>query len=62
VLKKNDKTYDIKYTRGKETGEATDFSVTVQDYRDFLCNFFDVWYKEGQPVASAFRCTERPLS
>jgi uncharacterized protein len=29
-----------------------DYSVAVEDYRDFLCNLFDVWYKGGQPVAS----------
>ena len=24
----------------------------VEDYRDFLCNLFDVWYNDGQPVPS----------
>jgi len=23
-----------------------DYSVTVEDYRDFLCNLIDVWYKD----------------
>jgi hypothetical protein len=23
-----------------------DYTVTVDDYRDFLCNLFDVWYKD----------------
>jgi hypothetical protein len=23
-----------------------DYSVTVEDYSDFLCNLFDVWYKD----------------
>jgi sulfatase maturation enzyme AslB (radical SAM superfamily) len=30
--------------RNAETGEAKDYSVTVRDYRDFLCILFDVWY------------------
>ena len=38
--------------RNAETGEVTDYSVTVEDYRDFLCILFDVWYNNGQPVAS----------
>lgn len=53
--------------RNAETGEAMDYSVTVEDYRDFLCILFDVWYNRGQPVASirlygaAFQVIEREL-
>ena len=35
-----------------ETGKVQDYSVTVQDYRDFLCTLFDLWYNHGRPVAS----------
>ena len=38
--------------RDAGTGEVTEYSVTVEDYRDFLCILFDVWYNHGQPVAS----------
>ena len=38
--------------RNAATEEAMDYSVTVDAYRDFLCILFDVWYKNGQPVAS----------
>jgi len=36
----------------RDTGAAADYSVTVEDYRDFLCTLFDVWYNNGHPVAS----------
>ena len=35
-----------------ETRELQDYSVRVEDYRDFLCTLFDVWYNQGRPVAS----------
>jgi len=35
-----------------ETGKVQDYSVTVQDYRDFLCTLFDLWYNHGRPAAS----------
>jgi uncharacterized protein len=38
--------------RDRETGEARDYSVWVEDYRDFLCTLFDVWYNDGRPAAS----------
>jgi len=36
----------------KETGEILDFSVNVEDYGNFLCRLFDLWYNNGQPMAS----------
>lgn len=36
----------------RETGVAQDYSVAVEDYRDFLCTLFDEWYNNGQPAAS----------
>ncbi len=38
--------------RDAGTGKVTDHSVTVEEYRDFLCILFDVWYNSGQPAAS----------
>ena len=35
-----------------ETRELQHYSVRVEDYRDFLCTLFDVWYNNGRPVAS----------
>jgi len=35
-----------------ETGAIRDYSVAVQDYRDFLCILFDLWYNSGRPVVS----------
>lgn len=32
--------------------DRKDFSVGAKDYGDFLCTLFDVWYNNGQPVAS----------
>jgi uncharacterized protein len=36
----------------RDTGQIMDFSVTAQDYGDFLCRLFDLWYNNGYPVAS----------
>ena len=30
----------------------TEFSVKPKDYGDFLCQLFDVWYNDGNPIAS----------
>ena len=35
-----------------DTREVQGYSVKVEDYRDFLCALFDVWYNNGRPVAS----------
>ncbi|MFH1084298.1 MAG: anaerobic sulfatase maturase [Chloroflexota bacterium] len=34
------------------TGQVTDFSVTPEQYGEFLCQVFDRWYNSGQPQAS----------
>ncbi len=44
-----EKQQNIRY---QDIPEVADYSVTVKDYRDFLCILFDVWYNDGQPVAS----------
>lgn len=36
----------------RESGKAAPHSVTVEDYRDFLCTLFDLWYNRGRPTAS----------
>jgi uncharacterized protein len=36
----------------RETGQLLDFSVTAEDYGNFLCRLFDLWYNNGQPMAS----------
>jgi uncharacterized protein len=36
----------------RETGQLLDFSVTAEDYGSFLCRLFDLWYNNGQPIAS----------
>jgi uncharacterized protein len=36
----------------RDTGQMQGFSVSVEDYRDFLCTLFDAWYNNGRPVAS----------
>jgi uncharacterized protein len=36
----------------RDTQKVKDYSVSVKDYRDFLCALFDVWYNKGQPLAS----------
>ena len=38
--------FDIK------TGQLLDFSVSARDYGEFLCRLFDLWYNNGQPIAS----------
>ena len=35
-----------------ERGGAANYSVSVEDYRDFLCALFDLWYNGGRPAAS----------
>jgi uncharacterized protein len=35
-----------------ERSTVRDYSVTVGDYRDFLCTLFDLWYNHGRPAAS----------
>jgi uncharacterized protein len=35
-----------------ETGEAERYSVTVEDYRNFLCTLLNVWYNNGRPVCN----------
>ena len=34
------------------TGRRTDFSVTPEQFGDFLCSLFDRWYNGGNPDAS----------
>lgn len=34
------------------TGELTDWSVLPQQYGDFMCQIFDLWYNRGQPQVS----------
>jgi uncharacterized protein len=36
----------------RKTGQLLDFSVNAKDYGDFLCRLFDLWYNNGQPIAS----------
>jgi uncharacterized protein len=36
----------------RKTGQLLDFSVNARDYGDFLCRLFDLWYNNGQPLAS----------
>jgi uncharacterized protein len=35
-----------------ETRELTDFSVRPQQFGDFMCTVFDLWYNGGQPEVS----------
>jgi uncharacterized protein len=35
-----------------QTGELTDFSVTAEQFGDFLCAVFDRWYNGGDPRTS----------
>jgi uncharacterized protein len=35
-----------------ETGDLTDFSVKPQQFADFMCAIFDLWYNGGQPEVS----------
>ena len=36
----------------RETGRLLGFSVTPEDYGNFLCRLFDLWYNNGQPAVS----------
>ena len=38
--------------RDPTTGDLTDFSVSPQQFGDFLCQVFDLWHNDGQPLAS----------
>jgi uncharacterized protein len=38
--------------RDPESGEVTEFSVSAEQFGDFLCAVFDLWYHNGQPQAS----------
>jgi uncharacterized protein len=38
--------------RDPETGQNTEFSVTPEQYGDFLCEVFDRWYNGGHPEVS----------
>lgn len=36
----------------KETGKPTEFSVNPKEYGNFLCQLFDLWYNNGNPIVS----------
>ncbi|WP_018751972.1 anaerobic sulfatase maturase [Paenibacillus sanguinis] len=36
----------------QETGKQAQFRITPEQYGQFLCEAFDVWYNEGNPVLS----------
>jgi uncharacterized protein len=38
--------------RDPQSGEMAPFSVTPQQYGDFLCELFDLWWNGGEPEAS----------
>jgi len=38
--------------RDPVTGELTDFSVLPEQFGDFMCEIFDLWYNGGEPQAS----------
>jgi uncharacterized protein len=38
--------------RDPTTGDLTEFSVQAQQFGDFLCTVFDLWYNKGQPEVS----------
>jgi uncharacterized protein len=38
--------------RDPDTGELTEFSVSPQQFGDFLCVIFDLWYNAGDPQIS----------
>lgn len=40
----------VEYDREAQTIRG--YSVSVEDYRDFLCTLFDVWFNRGSPLAS----------
>jgi uncharacterized protein len=35
-----------------QTKELTDFSVRPQQFADFICRIFDLWYNDGEPEVS----------
>jgi uncharacterized protein len=35
-----------------QTGELSDFSVQPQQFSDFICRIFDLWYDDGEPQTS----------
>lgn len=35
-----------------QTGKLTDFSVSPEQFGDFMCAVFDKWYNDGHPVVS----------
>ena len=38
--------------RDPQSGDIAPFSVTPQQYGDFLCELFDLWWNDGEPEAS----------
>ncbi|MBN1642873.1 MAG: anaerobic sulfatase maturase [Anaerolineae bacterium] len=38
--------------RDPTTGALTDFTVRPQQFADFMCRVFDLWYNDGQPEVS----------
>lgn len=36
----------------QNTGEVADFSIKTDEYGEFLCRLFDVWYNRGKPTTS----------
>lgn len=38
--------------RDPASGELTDFSVHPQQFGDFMCRIFDLWYNNGRPTTS----------
>jgi uncharacterized protein len=46
---------------GPETGEIMDFSITPQQYGEFLCKLFDRWYEHG-PLKQRIRDFDSMLS
>ncbi|MBW4084321.1 anaerobic sulfatase maturase [Paenibacillus sp. S150] len=38
--------------RSQETGKAPDFHITPEQYGQFLCELFDIWYNGGNPQFS----------
>lgn len=36
----------------KNTGKVADFSIRPDEYGEFLCRLFDVWYNRGKPETS----------
>lgn len=38
--------------RAQETGRSAHYLITPEQYGEFLCNAFNLWYHDGQPVLS----------